>query len=339
MVGENLKAMGNFRVQIGTPVRFLLDQIGTKSDELSRVIMGGPMMGFGLPDLDVPVTKITNCLIVPDLSELPEPPPAQPCIRCGNCAEACPASLLPQQLLWFAQSENTSGLKAHNLFDCIECGACSYVCPSNIPLVQYYRASKGMIREAEREKIASDRARERFEARQVRLAREAEERKAKREARAAAAKAKAAEKTAENAPEAATEAKPEVDTAGLERQLATLRDRIGKVQTKADAADTEDLRNKFLAQVKTTEAKVAKLEKQLAGSTAEPEKKPAKAEVDTEALERQLATLRDRIGKMEGKAESADSDEIREKFLAQIDTTKAKIAKIEAQLGADVGES
>lgn len=266
LVGENLNAMGNYRVRIGTPVSFLLSEVGTKTSELSRVVMGGPMMGFSLPDLDVPVTKITNCLIVPDLTELPEPPPAQPCIRCGNCAEACPASLLPQQLLWFAQSENSAGLKAHNLFDCIECGACSYVCPSNIPLVQYYRASKGMIREAEREKIASDRARERFEARQVRLAREAEERKAKREARAAAAKAKAAEKSADENSDAEP-VKAEVDSAGLERQLTTLRDRIGKLQAKADAAESDDLRNKFLAQVKTTEAKIGKLEEQLGAAT------------------------------------------------------------------------
>lgn len=342
LVGENLNAMGNYRVRIGTPVDFLLEKVGTKSSELSRVIMGGPMMGFGLPNLNVPVTKITNCLIVPTLSELPEPPPAQPCIRCGNCAEACPASLLPQQLLWFAQSENSAGLKAHNLFDCIECGACSYVCPSNIPLVQYYRASKGMIREAEREKIASDRARERFEARQVRLAREAEERKAKREARAAAAKAKAAEK-AEAKPaesEPSTSSAPEIDRAGVERQLTTLRDRIGKMHAKADAAENDELRDKFLAQIKTTEAKIAKLEKQLEAAPAPSPtatETPAEPEVDTAALERQLTTLRDRIGKMQAKAEAAPSDELRDKFLAQVKNTEAKVAKLEEQLSADAG--
>ena len=268
LVGDNLQQMGNYRVRIGTSVEFLLQQIGTRSDQPSRVVMGGPMMGFSLANLDVPVTKITNCLIVPALTELPEPPPAQPCIRCGNCAEACPASLLPQQLFWYAQAENTDGLKAHNLFDCIECGACSYVCPSNIPLVQYYRASKGSIRAAQREKIASDRARERFEARQVRLAREAEERKAKREARTAAAKAKAAESAAE--PEVTEKpAVLEVDAAALERQLTTLRDRMDKLQGRVESAETDDLRNKFLAQIKTTEVKIAKLEKQLATPAGE----------------------------------------------------------------------
>ncbi len=265
LVGENLLHMGNVRVRIGTPVQSLLDWIGTQSGAIDRVIMGGPMMGFALPDLQVPVVKTTNCLIVPSTAELPEPPIPQPCIRCGNCAEACPASLLPQQLLWFAQSENFDKLKAHNLFDCIECGACSYVCPSNIPLVQYYRAAKGQIREAQKEKLTSDRARERFEARQQRLEREAEERKAKREARMAAAKAKAEEAESSPAPSTtADETPPQIDTGGVERQLIALKDRLDKLQAKADAADNEDLRNKILAQMKSTEVKIAKLEQQLA---------------------------------------------------------------------------
>src|SRR5690606_37637313 len=110
-----------------------------------------------------PVIKTTNCIIAQDRSEAPPEPPTQPCIRCGICAEACPASLLPQQLFWYSQSQNHDRLEAHNLFDCIECGACAYVCPSNIPLVQYYRAAKGEMRTQAIEKRKSDHARERFE--------------------------------------------------------------------------------------------------------------------------------------------------------------------------------
>ncbi len=268
MVGEALQYQGNLTVRIGTPVRSLLEFCGAEVDGLDRIVMGGPMMGFALPNADVPVTKITNCLIAPTTTELPPLPAPQPCIRCGACAEACPANLLPQQLLWYAQSENSEGLKDHNLFDCIECGACSYVCPSNIPLVQYYRASKGMIREAQREKIASDRARERFEARKERLEREAVERKAKREARMAAAQAKNSEGSQDDPVAAAIEkaaAKTEgnEERAGLERQLTTLNDRLSKLQAKVAEADNEDIRNKFAAQLKTTEAKIAKLEAQL----------------------------------------------------------------------------
>lgn len=95
--------------------------------------MGGPMMGFALPDLSVPLIKTCNCLLAGDATELPEPVPAMPCIRCGDCAQVCPVSLLPQQLHFFALGDEHEQLLAHNLFDCIECGACAYVCPSSIP--------------------------------------------------------------------------------------------------------------------------------------------------------------------------------------------------------------
>ena len=118
---------------------------------------------------------------------MPLPTPAQACIRCGLCAEVCPATLLPQQLFWYAQAEDFDRLKAHNLFDCIECGACSYVCPSKIPLVQYYRAAKGTIRQQVADKERADRSRQRFEFRQERFAKEEAEKEAKRIARKKAA--------------------------------------------------------------------------------------------------------------------------------------------------------
>ena len=114
--------------------------------------------GFSLTSELVPIVKTSNCVLAPSYDEIASEQPAQPCIRCGICAEACPVSLLPQQLLWYAQAEDHDRLEAHNLFDCIECGACSYVCPSNIPLVQYYRNSKGEIKKAQKEKIKSDHA-------------------------------------------------------------------------------------------------------------------------------------------------------------------------------------
>ena len=102
-------------------------------------------------------------------AELPPPPPAQACIRCAMCAQVCPASLLPQQLFWYAQAEDHANLEKHHLFDCIECGACSWVCPSSIPLVQYYRASKGAIRQAREQQQKAENARRRFEQRQARI--------------------------------------------------------------------------------------------------------------------------------------------------------------------------
>ena len=139
VTGEAVAKPGNYEVLLGTPMAYLLARAGYDADRNNRLIMGGPMMGFTVPDAGVPVVKTTNCLLAPTTDELPAPPPPQACIRCGLCAEACPATLLPQQLFWFSQGKEFEKLEAHNLFDCIECGACSWVCPSNIPLVQYYR--------------------------------------------------------------------------------------------------------------------------------------------------------------------------------------------------------
>ncbi len=149
LTGEALQRPMNVEALVGTPIKDLLAFAGLDERRLGRLLVGGPMMGFSLADAAAPVIKTSNCLLAATPEELPAPPPAMPCIRCGDCAEACPASLLPQQLLFYAQGEDHEQLQAHNLFDCIECGACAYVCPSSIPLVQYYRAAKADIRDLE----------------------------------------------------------------------------------------------------------------------------------------------------------------------------------------------
>jgi electron transport complex protein RnfC len=193
LTGEALASPQNVTACLGTPITALLIHADLTAAPHQRIIHGGPMMGFAVSDLSAPITKITNCLLAPTPEELPLPESAKPCIRCGHCAEACPASLLPQQLYWYARAKDQEQLAEHRLFDCIECGACAYVCPSQIPLVQYYRAAKGQIRDSEQEKQRSDNSRERFEARQIRLETEAAEREAKRAARKAATQNKAAE--------------------------------------------------------------------------------------------------------------------------------------------------
>jgi electron transport complex protein RnfC len=193
LTGEQISKRGNVEVLIGTPIDWMLEQVNYEPAKIERLIMGGPMMGFNLSHYDVPVVKTTNCILAPSPKELALAPPAQACIRCGLCADVCPAELLPQQLYWFSRAEEYEKAEHHNLFDCIECGACSYVCPSSIPLVQYYRHSKGEIKQKRENELKSDQARERFEARQQRLERELAEKAAKRKERIeAAAKAKAA---------------------------------------------------------------------------------------------------------------------------------------------------
>ncbi|WP_439102497.1 electron transport complex subunit RsxC [Congregibacter sp.] len=277
VTGESARDRGNFDVLLGTPMEDLLAQADYQPASPQRLIMGGPMMGVTLADHHCPVIKTTNCLLVPGHGELPEPAHAQACIRCGLCAEACPARLLPQQLYWFARAQNHEQLEQHHLFDCIECGACSYVCPSHIPLVQYYRASKAAVREQKADNARADHARERFEARQERMAREAAEKEARRAARKRAALAKAADQAADGDPiqaaieraqarKAALAKSPTDDKQAQRDKLARIETRLAKARNKlatddgSDSAVTTALENA----VATTEKKLADLKAEIA---------------------------------------------------------------------------
>lgn len=196
----NVRSPQNFEVLFGTPVQDLITAAGGLKENTSHFIMGGPMMGFNLPrsvldsDLnkcDVPITKAANCIIAAAPNLFAEPPPAMPCIRCARCADACPVSLQPQELYWFAKSDNFEKARDYQLFDCIECGACSYVCPSNIPLVQYYRYAKSEIIATDKAKEAANLARERNDFKLMRTEREKTERMQKHAKRAEAAKSDA----------------------------------------------------------------------------------------------------------------------------------------------------
>ncbi len=162
VTGEALDRPRNLVARIGTPFSLLLEAGQWREADTAEVLMGGPMMGFVVPDLGVPVVKTTNCLLARPRSR-PHRQPAMPCIRCGQCARVCPAQLLPQQLYWHAHARNFDRIQDYHLFDCIECGCCAYVCPSHIPLVQYYRFAKTEIWAQERQKQKADRARQRHE--------------------------------------------------------------------------------------------------------------------------------------------------------------------------------
>jgi electron transport complex protein RnfC len=169
VTGDGIAQPQNFEALIGTPVSHLIACAGGYTTDVDRLLIGGPMMGYAVTDDNIPVTKTMNCILAVSREEMPAPPPALPCIRCGKCTEVCPADLLPQQLYWYAHSSNLDAAQDYSLFDCIECGCCAYVCPSHIPLVQYYRHAKTEIWAREKQTRASDIARQRHEARLSRL--------------------------------------------------------------------------------------------------------------------------------------------------------------------------
>jgi electron transport complex protein RnfC len=214
----NVVQPANYDVLFGTPVTDLVKAAGGALAGTNEYIMGGPMMGFSLPSVDVPVTKATNCIIASTPNLFPPAPPAMPCIRCVRCADVCPVNLQPQELYWFAKSSNLEKARDYNLFDCIECGCCSYACPSNIPLVQYYRYAKSEIIAQDRAKEAADLARERNEFRLMRIDREKQER-AQKHAQKALGTATEQPKAAVT-DDAAAEAKKAAIAAAIERAKA-----------------------------------------------------------------------------------------------------------------------
>lgn len=169
LTGSAIQNPGNYWVRLGVPVNFLLQHVGIAPKLEKIVIMGGPFMGFILPDLSVPIIKVSNCIFVPALAEINKPSIKRACIRCGFCVQVCPVNLLPQQLYWFSQWKKHEEAKKYNLSDCIECGACAYVCPSNIPLVQYYQQEKAELKAIVKEKKRASDAKKRFEAKKNRL--------------------------------------------------------------------------------------------------------------------------------------------------------------------------
>ncbi|MBB1382466.1 electron transport complex subunit RsxC, partial [Shewanella sp. SR41-2] len=169
LTGESIGKPGNYWLRIGTTVEDALSQVSFQPESSQKVIVGGPMMGYALADLDVPILKGTNCLLTPSQAEIAPDPDEKACIRCGECAVACPALLLPQQLFWHAKAEEYDKAASFNLKDCIECGCCSYVCPSDIPLVEYYRVAKSALKNAAEEKLQAEQAKIRFETRLQRL--------------------------------------------------------------------------------------------------------------------------------------------------------------------------
>ncbi|MCG7898835.1 MAG: electron transport complex subunit RsxC [Candidatus Thiodiazotropha weberae] len=179
VTGEGIKNPGNYEVPIGMLASDLIEQAGGYQNNPQQLILGGPMMGFDLSTDRVPITKGSNCILCPTAEEAPRPEPAQACIRCGRCADVCPAHLLPQQMYWHSRAKDLEKVQDYNLFDCIECGCCSHVCPSHIPLVHYFRYAKAESWALEQERRESEHAKQRHDFRIARLERLEAERKAR----------------------------------------------------------------------------------------------------------------------------------------------------------------
>lgn len=246
----------NYDVLIGTPMSELVMHAGDR-EGMTGIIMGGPMMGFDVPGLDVPVVKATNCVLAKSARLFPPPPPEMPCIRCTQCVPVCPAELQPQELYWFARAKNLGKAQEYHLFDCIECGCCSHVCPSHIPLVDYYRFAKSEIWAHEKEKKSADIARDRHEFRLFRIEREKKEKAERLAAKTQAKKAEA----------------PALDATAQETKKKIIADALARAQARKAAVTARNIDNlppEKLAEIAEIEARRAKI-REIAKQPVEPE--------------------------------------------------------------------
>lgn len=141
VTGDAVADPRNFNVRIGTNYHELIDEAGGFIKEPVKIISGGPMMGFGIFDLDVPTTKTASallCLTQDDVSRM-EP---GPCINCGRCVEACPSRLVPNMLATYAEHYDVEEFLSHEGLECVECGCCSFVCPAKRSLTQSIKSMR-----------------------------------------------------------------------------------------------------------------------------------------------------------------------------------------------------
>ncbi|MCX6087519.1 MAG: electron transport complex subunit RsxC [Caldiserica bacterium] len=135
----------NLYAPIGTVIADLIPNVIQISDDLRKVVFGGPMMGVAVPSLQIPVAKGTSGIVFFTAAESKQYAERQ-CIRCGRCADACPARLMPMLLNAALLTDDLNRADAIGLVDCFECGACSYVCPARIPLTQQFKLGKDLLR-------------------------------------------------------------------------------------------------------------------------------------------------------------------------------------------------
>jgi Na+-translocating ferredoxin:NAD+ oxidoreductase subunit C len=146
VTGDAIREPKNLLVRIGSTVADLVEECGGFSQEPGKIIMGGPMMGFALPSLDMPITKGTSGIIALSKQTVLHNEEFGPCIKCGRCIDVCPMGLIPSILGVFGEKGFYDEAKEYRVHDCFECGSCAYVCPSKRPIVQFIKLAKSLVK-------------------------------------------------------------------------------------------------------------------------------------------------------------------------------------------------
>ena len=139
--GNGINRPANLLVRVGTKISDIVEYLGGVKPELAKIVIGGPMMGFAVSNLDIPVTKTTSSVLFLTEGEIDINPHSQ-CIRCGWCLDACPMGLEPKEIGIYVEANRAEDTGQFGVFECFECGSCAYVCPAKRPLVQFIRLAK-----------------------------------------------------------------------------------------------------------------------------------------------------------------------------------------------------
>ncbi len=143
VTGDAIVNPQNFKVRIGTNYHELIDEAGGFIEPPVKIVSGGPMMGFGIFDLDVPTTKTSSALLCMTRDQVSAMEPTA-CINCGKCVEVCPGRVVPRKLADYAEHYDEEAFVKNNGMECCECGCCSYVCPAKRPLTQVIKSMRKM---------------------------------------------------------------------------------------------------------------------------------------------------------------------------------------------------
>lgn len=141
IAGKGIARPANLMVKVGTKIGDIVKYLGGLKPDLAKIVMGGPMMGFAVSSLDIPVTKTTSAVLFLTEAEIDTASHSQ-CIRCGWCLDACPMGLEPKEIAIYVEANRPEDTAQFGVFECFECGSCAYVCPAKRPLVQFVRLAK-----------------------------------------------------------------------------------------------------------------------------------------------------------------------------------------------------
>ena len=145
--GSAVKNPQNLIVPVGTMISEIVEHIGGLKCDPAKALYGGPMMGLSMPDLDQPILKNTNAVLIFDEKDAKIPAPTA-CIRCGRCIDACPLQLMPAELAQACEKKDFQRLSELKVNLCMECGSCAFVCPAKRNLVESHKLAKQYLREA-----------------------------------------------------------------------------------------------------------------------------------------------------------------------------------------------